>query len=188
MDDPWKAKTKADLEERASIKVPEEVSDFLGGVKNKKWLSGGKRADWEEVEKIVAEWRTQSLRYFPNIPEKIERKSTFKGTLQRYKANNLTLATSSSYYKKVFPDMNSFRIVPEYVAQESEKNLAARLVQITIGARVHEINSRIDSIAEVEYRVLEKGGIILGFDKKAILVYFPFSSEVVLKKLKDRKL
>lgn len=188
MDDPWRAKTNANLEERASIKVPPEVSDFLDGIKERKWLNGGKRADWEEIEKIVKEWRTQSLKYFPKLPEKIERKNTFKGTLKKYNSGGLTLSTDSKYYKKVFPDIASFRIVPEYAAKESEKNLAARLVQIVIGARVHEINSRIDSIAELEHQILMKGGMIIGFDSKAILVYFPFASEIMIKKLKDRKL
>lgn len=189
MNDPWKASTDEKLEKEAPQRIPKQVQDFLRPIAGKKWLSGGKRATWEEIKKLTKEWSKESKQYFgTKIPNKVERKPSFKGTLQKYKKNNLTLATDSRYYQKIFPDIGSFRIIPEELARTSEKNLAARLVQITIAARTHEINNKSNGPVKYEYEILEKGGLILGFDTQKVLVYYPFSAEIMIKKLKKKRL
>lgn len=192
MDDKeWEVKEDSKLEDsysqRNNASLPPAVAKFFEQAKQKHWLVGGKRIDWEPVEVLAKKWGELANENFSDtIPTTIKRLSTSAGLVTKYKANQITLTIQGNFYKKEFPDLSAYNIVSESDSEIASKNLATRVIQLTVLGLSQNINKGKKNIVDVEYEILDKGGWLIGFTKKEILVYFPLSSEIIMKKLKRK--
>ena len=188
----WEVKDSETIEdstysERNSTSLPPAVAKFFEEAKQKHWFVGGKRADWEEIESLAKKWGELADENFSdNVPKTVKRLSTSAGIVSKYKEGNITLTIQGNFYKKEFPDLSAYNIVSETESEIASKNLATRVVQLTVLGMSQNINKGKKNIVNVEYEILDKGGWLVGFNKKDVLVYFPLSTEIIMKKLKRK--
>lgn len=190
-DQNWVARSNESLDKDSNpIKVTEPVNNFFKSIVSKRWLTGGRRETWAEVETICKEWAKNSGQYFKKkVPSQVKRISSLKELMPKWSGGALTLAFESDYYKNILPDINSFNVVDEPQANryENYKQLATRGIQLVALARSVEVNDTKDGIVKYEYEVAEKGGWLVGFTSKNILVYFPLPVEKMMDKLLNNK-
>lgn len=180
----WNAKTlEENLEEKKfNNNISKPVAQFLDEVKIKKWLRGGKKTDWGKVEDFVKKWRSLALKSNIGIPKKIKRLSTVNNVVSLH-VNGLKLTNEIKNIKNSFYS----NLISKDNENYDSKSLAVRSIQLTIIARTEELNEKKDGMAEIEYEILKIGGWLIGFNKTYLYVYFPFPSEIIMKKLKAKK-
>lgn len=156
--------------------LPRWLVKWYRDLTTKEFPPGGSEEDWTLLKTLVQDWldklKSLGCKTAPTVIQRVS-DDFVKDSSQAF---NITHAYSirQKYSLTKTSRTGLVTSTPNYFVAKT----------LILGNALEEKSEKIESLATLELEILEKGGMILGTNKKNnLLVYFPFYSETAMDKL-----